>query len=145
MKSNNLTPIDEHQKTLIFRRPMVDVDLPLVQAQPSFLSAVKLCISMAGFDYTNQVYLDLGIDASHWTRIINGKAHFPLDKINDLMDLCGNEVPMLWLNHSRGYDLHSLRKLESETERALRIANERITELERDKRVLAEAIRGVGV
>ena len=121
---------------------MRDVDFDLIQAQPSFLSAIKLCISLAGFDYTNQVYLDLGIDASHWTRIINGKAHFPLDKLNDLMDLCGNEVPLYWLTYARGYDVASLRKLESETEKALRIVQE---ELEREKeknRIIVELYQG---
>jgi hypothetical protein len=49
------------------------------------------------------------------------------------MDLCGNEAPLLRLLDNRGYDLHSLRRKESETERALRVAEERIARLEAER------------
>lgn len=49
---------------------------------------------------------------------------------------------MHWLLLHRGYDPRTLRKLESQTERDLREAQERIAQLERDKRVLTEALRG---
>jgi hypothetical protein len=32
------------------------------------------------------------------------------------MDACGNNAPVLWMLHARGYDLHSVRLRESETE-----------------------------
>ncbi len=40
------------------------------------------------------------------------------------MDFCGNDAPLLWMLHQRGWDLHSLRKRESETEKALRVERE---------------------
>lgn len=123
----------------LVRQPQA-IDPSLVCAQPSLLNAVKLCIASAGFEKEKQVYDELEIDAGHWTRITRGDAHFPLEKLGELMDLCGNEAPLLWLLHSRGYDLGSLRKRESETESALRIARERIAELEREAEVITRFV-----
>ena len=33
------------------------------------------------------------------------------------MDVCGNDAPLLWMLHQRGYDLGSVRKRESEIEK----------------------------
>jgi len=52
--------------------------------------------------------MSLGIDAGHWTRISKGEAHFPQEKLNALMDFCGNEVPLIWLADRRGYELKPL-------------------------------------
>jgi|SRR5690348_12563194 len=134
--------IADPQIPLRLIRERQDVDPSLVVAQPTLLGAIKLCISLAGFDADKQVYRDLGIDPGHWSRITRGEAHFPIDRLPELMDLCGNEAPLIWLTNARGYDPRSLRKLETETERALREANERVFALENDKRVLIEALRG---
>jgi hypothetical protein len=142
MKSNLLHSVDAPQIPLKLARAPQALDASLVIAQPTLLAAIKLCISLGGFEGDKQVYSALGIDASHWTRIHRGEAHFPVDKLPALMDLCGNEAPLIWLAHSRGYDPASLRKLETETERALRVANEAL-EAERVKnRVLIEALHG---
>lgn len=51
------------------------------------------------------------------------------------MDLCGNDAPLLWMLDQRGFDLSSLRKRETETEKKLRLAEERIQQLEREREV----------
>lgn len=142
MKSNVTTAFADPQLPLRLVRTPQAVDPALVIAQPSMLAAIKLCISLGGFDADKQVYGALDIDAGHWSRIHRGEAHFPVDKLPALMDLCGNEAPLIWLTHSRGYDAASLRKRETETERALRVAQEAL-EAERTKvRVLTDALHG---
>jgi len=47
------------------------------------------------------------------------------------MDVCGNDAPLLWMLSQRGYDLHSVRKLESETERQNRRLREENAALRR--------------
>ncbi len=111
------------------------VDHKLIEAQPSLLAAIKLCITLGGLAADKEVYMPLAIDAGHWSRILRGEAHFPVDKLPALMDLCGNEAPMLWLLRARGYDATSLRKLETETERQLRQAQDRIRQLELEREV----------
>lgn len=118
------------------------VDPMIVLAQSTMLGAIKLCISLAGFQADKQVYGALGIDAGHWSRVMRGEAHFPVDKLTELMDLCGNEAPLIWLTHARGYDPRSLRKLESETERHLREAREALDAERMKVRVLTDALHG---
>lgn len=48
-----------------------------------------------------------------------------------LMDGCGNDAPLWWMAHDRGYDLRSLHKRESELERELRLAREENAALRR--------------
>jgi hypothetical protein len=115
------------------KQPVQEIDHALVRRQPSMLAAVKLCISMGGLEADKEVYMPLGIDAGHWTRIMRGEAHFPIDRLPDLMDLCGNEAPMLWLLDNRGYDLNSLRHKETETARQLREAHEHIARMEAER------------
>lgn len=47
------------------------------------------------------------------------------------MDACGNDTPVLWMLHQRGYDLHSVRRRETELERRLRLAEEENAALKR--------------
>jgi len=137
-----MTIIDDPQIPLRLTKGKQALDPAIVIAQPTLLAAVKLAISVGGFEADKEVYGALGIDAGHWSRIHRGEAHFPLDKLPALMDLCGNEAPLIWLTHRRGYDIASLRRRETETERELRLARERIELLEHDKRVLTEALHG---
>ena len=54
-------------------------------------------------------------------------------KLQRLMQICGNDVPVLWQLHQCGYDLSSVRRRETALEHQLRLVTE-----ERDalKRVL---------
>ena len=142
MKSNVLQSMDRPQLPLRLVRAAQAIDTALVVAQPSLLAAIKLCISLGGFEADKQVYGALEIDASHWTRIHRGEAHFPVDKLPALMDLCGNEAPLIWLAYSRGYDTTSLRKRETETERALRQVQESLDAERLKVRVLTDALHG---
>ncbi|MCG7945832.1 MAG: hypothetical protein N0C84_05740 [Candidatus Thiodiazotropha taylori] len=125
MKSNNLLQID-----LPLARDMQPVDIEVIRKQPSLSAAIKLCISLSGFDSEKQIYMTLGIDAGHWTRISKGDAHFPQDKLEPLMDLCGNEVPLIWLANRRGYELKQLQsEVEKELEKERREKEEILLEL----------------
>ncbi len=123
-------------------RPVSHVDPSLVTAQPSLLSAIKLCISLGGFKCDKEIYSALNVDAGHWSRIHRGEAHFPTDKFLQTMDICGNEVPLLWLLYQRGYDLHSLRKRETEVEAQLRAERDARIEAEKKLQWAMEALKG---
>lgn len=109
------------------------VDKALIANQPTMTRALHLCQQLSGKDDA-QFFGFNGIvkDQAQWSRIMgSGQHHFPQDKLNLFMDIAGNEAPMLWLLHSRGYDLESLRQTESETERQLRLVQEENTALRR--------------
>jgi hypothetical protein len=116
------------------RPPMVAVD-------------VALCQTLSGKDDA-QFYGKGGIvnDQAQWSRIMGPSNHnFPHDKLNLFMDKAGNEAPLLWLLHSRGYDIGSLHKRETETERKLRLAEERIQQLESEREVERRLFRDLRV
>jgi len=137
---------DPSQRPLRLARQRQAIDHGLVLAQPSLLAAIKLCISAAGFEADKQVYGELDIDAGHWSRILRGEAHFPVDKLAALMDLCGNDAPLIWLVHARGFDPTSLRRLETDVERELRAAREQLAllqaERETEHRLLRQLMGG---
>jgi hypothetical protein len=110
----------------------------VIRSQKTFSAAVALAANVSGLD-DKEVYMPLDIDASHWTKIRKGDAHFPVDKLNDFCDLVGNEIPLIWWANSRGKGLHML---ETESERQLkaeRLANE---ELAKENKLLRALVQG---
>jgi hypothetical protein len=121
------------------RRAMpVAVPLEMITARKSLLGALNLCMDASGLD-DKEISASLDIDAGHFANIRKGKGHFPPDKINPLMDLCGNEVPLTWLSMNRGYVLV---QIESETQRLLRIEREKLKEAERENELLKKLLTG---
>lgn len=116
----------------------MDIPLELVLKQSTLSGAIALCVQLSGLD-DKEVYLSLGIDAGHWTRIMKGDAHFPVNKLNDLCTMCGNEAPLQWWAHSRGYGLVMLR---SEAERRAEDAEKRAKEMEQQIRFLTQILQG---
>lgn len=104
-----------------------DIPDSIVVKQADMNKAIQLCINASGLE-EKEIYIPLGIDSGHWTRICKGQnAHFPPNKLGPLMDLCGNEVPLRWLAMHRGYDL---KRREDEKDRMIRERDERIQKLE---------------
>lgn len=125
--------IEYPELALARKADKAEVPMSLVTRQPSMAQAIALCVQVSGLD-DKEVYLTLGIDAGHWTRIMKGDAHFPVNKLSDLMDLCGNESPLLWLSHVRGYGLVMLK---TEAERRIEELQAQL-ERERERRMWAE-------
>lgn len=132
------------QHELTARPPMQDIDPALIARQPTMTKALVLCQTMSGLD--DKAFIgDTGVvkDAAQFSRILSaGQHNFPHDKLNLFMDKAGNEAPLLWLLHSRGYDLNSLRLRETETERELRLAREELQTERMKNRVLVDALNG---
>lgn len=80
------------------------LDFSLINKQPDFLSAINLCVDLSGIP-DDSIHEHLGIAQAQWSRIRKGNAHFPPNKLEALMDYCGNEVPLVWLAIKRHYEL----------------------------------------
>lgn len=130
------------QLALPMRGPSVTVDLDDVQRQASGAAAIALCATKSG-KLDKVLAADIGAQEAVWSRIQTTGKGFSLEQLSLLMDSCGNEAPLQWLLLLRGYDPRSLRKLESESERQLREANERISELENKHAVMVQLLREV--
>lgn len=93
--------------------------------------ALELCASVAGFELDKQLSQALGVDKAQFSRWQSGQEGIKWDKFTALMDACGNDAPLLWMLYARGYDLHSIRRTESETERENRRLREENAALRR--------------
>lgn len=119
----------------------IPIDLAEVVRQQSGARSIALCAQKSG-KLDKIIAADIGAQEAVWSRIQTTGKGFSLEQLSLLMDACQNEAPLHWLLMLRNYDPLSLRKLETDTERKLREANERVRLLEHDKRVLTEALRG---
>jgi len=123
----------------LVRRPdRADLPIGTVMRRKDFLGAINLCIEISGLD-DKEIYLELGIDAAQWSRIRKGDAHFPPNKLQSLMTVCRNEVPLVWLARSYGYELV---QIETETQRQLNAERARREEVEHENRLMRELLQG---
>ena len=118
--------------------PVAQPSLPLgkvssdeIARKRSFGEAIGLAAELAGYDLDKQASTDIGMDKGQWSRIQSGQEGIKWEKLRTFLDKVGNDVPLLWMLHQRGYDLHSLRKRESVTERELRETREENAALRR--------------
>lgn len=92
--------------------------------------AITLCAKAAGYE-PKEIQSELKWDKAQWSRWESGQEGVVWPKLTQLMDHCGNDAPLLWMLHDRGYDVASARKRESELERQLRLVREENTALRR--------------
>lgn len=107
----------------------VEVPLSEVVRKPTLGRAIEYCAELAGYSYDKELEKALEkhgvkVDNTQLTRWKQGGEGIKWERFCALMDVCGNDSPLLWMLHARGYDLHSLRKRETELERELRQARE---------------------
>jgi len=134
------TAVDPRQTPLPLEAGPVSEET--VRMLSSMAAAIDLCIRASGRD-PKTVYMDLEFDKGHWSRILHGQAHYPSGRLVELMELCGNEIPLEWLAWQRGRGTH---RLESELERENRELREQVARMERDRTVelrLLKDLRGV--
>lgn len=113
----------------------VKVDPSEVARKQSLGSAIELCAELAGFSLDKELQQALGVDKAQFSRWQSGTEGVIWPKFERLMNVCGNDAPLMWMLHKRGYDLGSVRKVQTELER-------RISELEADNKALRRVMMG---
>lgn len=107
-----------------------DVTAQEILREKTLGGAIDLCAKAAGL-LPKQVQDGIKSDKAQFSRWVDNKEGITWEKFVALMDFCGNDAPLLWMLHARGYDIASLRRRESETERLLRLAREENAALRR--------------
>jgi hypothetical protein len=112
-----------------------DVTAQEIAREKTMGGAIALCAKAAGLEpkqVTDAVRTSEGkaVDKAAWSRWVNDAEGIEWTKLVQIMDKCGNDSPLLWMLHARGYDLHSLRRQETETEKECRVLRE---ELQRER------------
>jgi transcriptional regulator with XRE-family HTH domain len=87
--------------------------------------AIQLSLKAAGLEQ-KEVQASLHMDKAQFSRWLSGQEGIKWDKLSALMDLCGNDAPLLWMLHARGYALDSVRKVETELQRENRVLREKL-------------------
>ncbi len=118
-----------------------DVPLAEIIRKSTLGKAMEYCAELAGYSYDKQLEKVLSkrgvvVDKTQLSRWQSGSEGVKWEKLAPYMDVCGNDAPLLWMLHQRGYDLSSLRKVETEMQRELRLAKEENRAL---RRLLAES------
>ena len=98
-----------------------------IARKKSLGAALELCADIAGFDKDKQLQSTLGVDRATFSRWQAGTEGIKWEKLSALMDACGNDAPLLWMLHQRGYDLHSIRRVETAVEKENRELREQLT------------------
>lgn len=71
----------------------------------TLLDAIHICIQLARLPH-KAIAKRLGIDPGHWTRMMQGQAHFPTNKMHQLMEECRNYAPLQWLARNMGLQVY---------------------------------------
>ena len=116
---------------------MEEVPVEAIRRRPTLSRAICLSLEVSNLE-DKEIYGELDLDASAFTRIKKGTAWLPQDeRFNRFMDVVHNEIPLIWLAESRGYDWSTIRKHRSNLERE----NERLKQELADRdRLLALAL-----
>lgn len=101
----------------------VEVTPQEVARETTLGGAISLCAKVAGLA-PKEVQDALRADKAQFSRWTDDKEGITWSKLSALMDVCGNDAPLFWMLDARGYDLHSLRRKETEIEKELRVARE---------------------
>lgn len=111
----------------------VEVDWALIAQCNDEQDALLLCVHLSRLA-NEEIARRLGIDKSHWTRIMQGRGNLPARKRTPLMSICGNIAPIQFEAMRFGRQLK-----QQDVEKEERELRERLSRLEAQKRVMALA------
>jgi hypothetical protein len=113
--------------------PITPELIQAIKRRSTFLSSWNFALDFSGLE-DKQVYTQIDIDPSHWSKIRGGRASPPADERFDrYLDIVRNEIPLVWWAEKRGYDWTTIRKHRSAEQRE-------IAELKDENRDLRRAI-----
>jgi hypothetical protein len=118
-----------------------DVTPQEVSREVSLGGAISLCAKAAGLS-PKEVQSALRADRAQFSRWTDDKEGITWAKLASLMDTCGNDAPLMWMLNARGFDLASLRRQQTETERALAAETDRRMKAEEKVRYFEEVMTG---
>ncbi len=101
----------------------VEVNPKEVARKATLGQALDLCMELAGLE-PKQLMAGIKLDKAQFSRWQSGQEGVNWPKLVAVMDYCGNDAPLLWMNHARGIDLYSIRKVENALQRENRLLRE---------------------
>ena len=99
-------------------------------------AAIARSAQLAGLDLEKQA-IPNGMDKARYSRIVSGREGILWPQIEAFCTHCGNDLPIVWMVHVRGWDALTLRRQETESEREIRELKNQLNQ-ERSARAIAE-------
>lgn len=143
MQSNVLRRVadpQELQPELPLIRAVEPIDVPIetIRRQKTAAAAFSLACSVSGLE-DKEIYLSLGIDAGHFSRIKKGDAGFPPDRLAEFCGLVNNTVYPEWIAFQVG---STLVMIKTEAERRAEAAVARAEAAEAENRLMRQLLQG---
>ena len=101
----------------------IDVSTAEISRKPTLGKAIELCADLGPLNH-KLLQDKLGVDKAQWSRWISGQEGIKWERLHKLIDICGNDVPVLWMVQALGYDLTAMRRIETTLERENRLLRE---------------------
>lgn len=114
-------------------KPPQEVDWALIAKCNDEQDALLLCVHLSRLS-NEEIARRLGIDKSHWTRIMQGRGNLPARKRTPLMSICGNIAPIQYEAMRFGRQLKE-HDVEGEERKLL----EQLARVQAQKRIMAVA------
>lgn len=86
-------------------KPPQKVPEALIRNCDSLSDAITLCVHLSKIPH-KRIGKALGIDPGHWSRIMQGMANFPENKLRALQYVCGNWAPLQYQNWEAGFEMY---------------------------------------
>lgn len=97
-------------------RQLLPFRIEEVRNLPHEGAAIDLCMRCGGYQQ-EELAADLQVDKGTFSKVLSGTAQLPWKKLCLMMDLCRNEIPLIWRIETRGYDFSTLRRHFTDLER----------------------------
>lgn len=131
--STELHPAQREIPVLGVMKPPIEVDWALIAKCNDEQDALLLCVHLSRLS-NEEIARRLGIDKSHWTRIMQGRGNLPARKRTPLMSICGNIAPIQYEAMRFGRQLK-----EHDLDRAEKEALDQLARVQAQKRIFAVA------
>jgi len=134
--NSNSTELHSGQREipiLSVTKPPQEVPWELIAKCNDEQDALLLCVHYSRLS-NEYIARQLGIDKSHWTRIMQGRGNLPARKRTPLMSICGNIAPIQFeaMRFGRKLKDHDIEKEEKD-------ALEHLARIQAQKRIMALA------
>lgn len=135
-----MSSLADPQIELALSRPAAQAMVPIevIRKQRSGGSAFSLACSASGLE-DKEIYLSLGIDAGHFSRMKKGEAGFPPDKVAEFCALVDNTIYPEWLAYQLGCTLVVIK---SEAERRAETFERERDALAAENRLMRQLLQG---
>ena len=129
------------QGGLIFKKSQVEVSDSVILKYEDPKRLLHFAAEVSAIPF-KEIAFQMDMDEKQFIRCLSNNPHetrhFPFERIEKLMDVICNEIPLRWLALRRGYGLV---RLKSEVERENEFLKSEIARLERDRDVVVQFFR----